>query len=246
MSIKISSDFKKIYQMLLPLLIIILIPVLAIKFLLPKVSQIFQHQRQLKIDETEVIKLETKADFLEKQKENNVKADFEKVLIVLPNEKDVAGLLIALENLRKTAAMKIGNFGLRPGLVATDSGELKSQTEEELQFSLPITSSYQNLVQFLETIEKTAPLTSVERIGIDFQAGKEEVKANLFLKTHYFPLNQEPLIIENPLPEFSPEEKESLDKVLSFQVFSYQSSLLEDKIGKENPFQPLVTPLLQE
>lgn len=246
MNVKTSLVLKRIKEILLPLVIIGVVPFLASKFLFPKIRQIVEFQRQLKKNEVEVLSLETKAAFLEKQREDDVFADFEKVLQVLPNEKDVPGLLIALENLKKNPDWSLGDFGLRPGLMATAGAELELQAQGELQFGLPVDSSYDNLLKFLERIENIVPLTSVEKISIDFSSGKEEVKAYLFLKTHYFSPKEELLIAENPLPEFSQSGQESLGKILGFEVFTYESSLPEEEIGKENPFSPNNNVILEE
>ena len=238
MNLKESLALKRVREILLPLVIIGVVPFLASKFLLPKIRQIDKFQRQLKKNEAEVLNLENKVSFLEQQRENDVFSDFEKVIQVLPNEKDVPGLLIAVDNLRKNSDLTLGAFGLKPGLIATAGAGLDLQAREELQFSLPVASSYDNLLIFLERIENIAPITSVEKIDIDFSSGKEEVRANLLLNTHYFPLGEEVLIVDSPLPEFSPPVKEILGQVLGFEVFIYESSLPEEEIGKENPFSP--------
>lgn len=233
---KISLFLEPAKEVLLPLLTIFLCFFLGIKFLIPKIFHLIDFHRQLKENESQVIKLEEKADFLESQKE--VSSSFEKVTRVLPDGKDVAGLLLSLENLKKETGLDFGSFSLRPGLLATQSAALRVGSEKEIKFEIPFSSSYQELLEFLEKIEETAPLTSVDNVKINFESGKEKIEGSLSLKTHYFPVEEKTEFKpEDPLPLLSPSLEQTLEKVLAFKIFPYETFLPEEEIGKKNPFQ---------
>jgi len=242
--IKGLSILKQIRGILLSGIVIVTVLFLSGKFLFPKITQMSELHRKLKKNEAEVLDLEKKAAFLEKQQAGTLLADFEKVVQVLPNEKDVAALLVSLEHLRKNSDLRFEGFALKPGLLATAGVELKTGELKEIKFSISVSSPYDSLIKFLEIVENAAPLTSVEEAKIDFNSEEEEIKASLVLKTYYLPLKEKQLTPEMPLSELSSSAKEILKKILGFEVFTYEISLSEEEIGKGNPFLPLDLTLL--
>lgn len=220
-------------EIFLPLLVLVTVLLLTNKFLLPKMIQAVKFHRRLKENEAQVLGLEKKAAFLEKQGKGTLFADFKKVKQVLPDEKDVAGILVALENLKQDSNLVFGNLDLRPGLLATSGARLK---KEEFGFKIVVVGSYEDLISFLEKIKNAAPLTSVEEASLTFKPGENKVRANLLLKAYYLPLEKTPQKIERPLPSFSPSSQKTLESLLKFETFSYRTRLPEEAIGRENPF----------
>lgn len=233
----LSLSFSQVKEIAFPS-IVFLISLFSIgKFLYPKASQTFVFHQRLKQNETQVLKLEKKAAFLKEQKEQNIAGLYEKIDQVFPSEKDVAKLLISLEGLKKDSGLKIEEMDLSPGLLATEEAKLSKSSKKEFNFRLSLRGSYDKLSDFLRKLEKTAPLTSVEKAQLRFTRGKEDVGVNLSFKAYYLPSKanfRTPL--DKPLPELTPSLKNTLERILDFKIFVQVPFLPEDQVGKENPF----------
>lgn len=234
----LKSVLGQLKEFLLPIVIVTLVIFLSVKVLVPKIKQLLEFRRQLKKNETEVLALEKKVTFLEEQQKGTLQADYEKVLQVLPDEKDVAALLVGLESLRKKTDLSFADFGLRPGVLATAGAEIEPDQMKNLGFDLKVSSSYDNLLKFLIGVEETTPLASVEKASVGFQSDKEVISSSLSLQTYYLPIKEETVPLEQPLPELSAPAKTTLKKMLDFEVVTYEVSLPEEEIGRENPFAP--------
>lgn len=224
-------------EIFLPTLFLLITLFLGWKFLLPKMTQISKFHQQLKKDEAQVVDLEKKAAFLEKQKNEGLFDSFEKVEKVLPGEKDVAGLLVSIEGLKESTNLGFETLDFKVGLLASGEAELKKQSQKELEFKITILGSFEKLISFLDKIENTAPLTAVKNAKVDFRSGKANVRANLSLIAYHLPLEKEKIVVEQPLPQLS-SLQQTLSKLLKFEVFTYTTFLPEEMVGKENPFSP--------
>lgn len=232
----LSFIFNRVKEVALPGIILLVSLFLSAKFLYPKAVQTFSFHQQLKRNESQVLKLGGKAAFLKEQKDQNISALYEKINQVFPSEKDVAGLLVSLEGLKKESGLKVEKLDLSAGLLATEGAKSKV-SEKEFDFRLNLLGSYENLIKFLKKVEKTAPLTSVEKAQVRFNLGKEDVAVNLTFKAYYSPPKDEKQIpIEKPLPELSSSLKNTLERLLDFEIFTYTPFLPDGQIGKENPF----------
>lgn len=240
MKIKLAgSKLKQIRDISISLVVIITTLFLTGKLVLPKMIQIPDFHKRLKKNQSQVQDLEKKAAFLKEQKEGILFADFEKVEQVLPSEKDVAALLISLENLKKNLNIRFDNLDLKAGLLATAAAETnykKDQSQQEFDLGLTLVASYDDLIKFLAKTENTAPLMSAKKVDINFLSGKEKINARCFLKTHYLMLKEEKLSLEKPLPKLSSSLQGTLEQVLGFEVFTEATPLPEEMIGKEDPF----------
>ncbi|MBL7158919.1 type 4a pilus biogenesis protein PilO [Candidatus Microgenomates bacterium] len=231
----LKLDLTRLKEIFIPLLVLLVTVFLTAKFLYPKIIQITEFHQQLKKNEVQVESLEKKANLLENQKNDNLLGSFEKLQQILPNEKDVAGLLVSFEFLKKDSDVVFGKFDLKPGLLATESAQKTSQ-QQEFEFQITLSGAYENLVSFLKRVENAAPITSIEKAQITFQSGKEDVRANLQLRAYYFPLEEEKLKMESPLPVLSSSLKQVHEQLLKFEIFTYVTFLPLEEIGKDNPF----------
>ena len=231
----LKLTLARLKEIFIPLMVLIVIVFLTSKFLYPKIIQITKLYQQLKKNEAQVENLEKKANLLENQKNDNLLTSFEKLKQILPEEKDVAGLLVSLESLKKDSNISFERFDLKPGLLATESAEALS-LQQEFKFQITLLGTYENLINFLTKLENTAPIVSIEQTQIAFQSGKEDVKTNLQLKAYYFPLKEEQLKIESPLPALSSSLKQTHEQLLKFELFTYATFLPAEKIGRDNPF----------
>lgn len=232
----LSFVFNRVKEITLPGTVLLVSLFLTGQFLYPKFYQTFTFHQELKQNESQVLKLEKKAAFLKGQKNENILALYEKINQVFPSEKDVAGLLVSLEGLKNESGLKVQNLDLSAGLLATEGAKSKV-SEKEFGFRLNLLGSYENFINFLKKLEKTAPLTSVEKTQVRFNLGKEDIAVNLTFKAHYSPpKNEKSLPIEQPLPELSSSLKNVSEKLLEFEIFTYTPFLPDEEIGKENPF----------
>src|SRR3990172_11684098 len=84
---------------ILPTLILLAIVFTLLKFTFPKVSEIMEMRRQLKTENERLGRLTEKAVKLEKKDKGEAKNDFQTAQNALPSEKDISGVLYAIERL---------------------------------------------------------------------------------------------------------------------------------------------------
>lgn len=95
----------------------------------------------------------------------------------LPNNKPFLALLANLDRVGLATGVTVSNLSISPGLLATASATTK-QTSQDKQYgavniSFTVTSTFDAFREFMSTLEKVAPFTSVIKFDISERAGTQ-------------------------------------------------------------------------
>lgn len=254
---------KKIFQKeyLFPVLVGVVIVFILSRFTFPQIEQILEARRELKREKGQLEQLTRKVIDLERLDEEALKSDFEIAQRALPSEKDVSGLLFAINRLRNEATVSSGKFRLQPGSIstpsstpslatspsATPSDEKKKTSPQAVQkerfqklssidFKLSLSGDFAALRNFLEKIKGINPLLVIPKLELSPKEG--EIKADLNVVFNYQFLPSSLGRIDDALSVLTEKDKEVLAKISNFPDYSQIPSVVNlIPLGKLNPFE---------
>lgn len=246
---------------LLPALILLAIVFILLKFTFPKVSEIMEMRRQLKTERQRFGRLTEKAVKLEKNDKGKAKNDFQTTQNALPSEKDIPGVLYAMERLGVETGIVIDELKVSPGLVSTPSAipqatpsgepskpsgestknpikpkESPTQALASLTFDLSLHGEILAIRDFLEKIKEINPILQVG----EFKLSSDEKSLSADFKI-IFSLQALPTSlgkVDDPLPAFTDKDEVVLEKISQLPVYSQMpSEATAAALGKPNPFE---------
>lgn len=157
-------------------------------------------------------------------------AQSEVVNNALPSKKPLLELLSSLSSIAAASSVKIEDFDLNPGIIASDTAELQAYYAKELSkdgidtldVSMNAVGSFENIQVFLINLEKISPFTTINTLslnsrvrGDDFNEQELDMIAKLTTKSHFFTQTVS-AAIEAPLPILNSKEQDVLKELASF------------------------------
>ncbi len=142
----------------------------------------------------------------------------------MPSKKPLLELLTNLSAISMAHQVDITEFQLSPGEVATTAAELQRNTRQRgdvdtLDVELSIQGSRDNVNQFLNSIEKISPFTTITQLTISTatRLGGELSTAKMATSTFFF---TKPITttVDSPLPVIAEHEKNVLDELAAFTL----------------------------
>ncbi len=138
----------------------------------PQIASIFKNKSELDKNRTQLKKLQQK---LVELKQIRLSEEFEKkdkVDEVLPSHKPLLELLANLNQAAKKTGIIFTNFEISPGKVASPGAKVNKTAETQkgynsLELELSIRGMEEDVDQFLELVEKIAPLTTITELSIN-------------------------------------------------------------------------------
>ncbi len=159
----------------------------------------------------------------------------------LPQEKDAASILTALDNLAASTQQGIDSIDLNPGVISTRSAETAAADSENtrtvqkpaqenpvekngayaMQIQVATRGTTAQFTQFMTQIQKSKRIFDIEQLTVTYILDAEDfLTADFILNAYYLPPITEISKIEEPLPEFTAEEKVSLELLASLPYIS--------------------------
>lgn len=173
-------------------------------------------------------------------------AQAELVNAALPSRKPLVELLTSLGTMSSASEVRIDNFRLSPGLIATESAQSatrgSSRGIDSLELSMRVSGQPVAVREFLMLVEKMTPFTTITRLSVDarsLQADDRDLTmtAQLVTETYFFTQTVE-AAIEAPLPQLTEAEQRVLAELTAFTEhdFPEQTEIiggLEDLFGAD-------------
>lgn len=233
-----SEQLKKYKNLFWPAVFFLVVVVIGLTFLKPKITGIFQLQKQIREDKKRLAQVTEKVNALEGLDEIELETKSEKVLEALPSEKNIASLLYTLKILGQQAGVVLKDIEVSPGELSTRSAQPKTKGEPEvplLSFSLTIEGEDEKVRNFFDRIETTLPLMKISLIDLS-QKGEDSVDGNLKLAAFFLLLPKELGVIEKPLALITSQEEKAYQELVRFKAAEKVGELPLIPSGKENPF----------
>lgn len=243
-----SKDYLLVFLLGLSLL------VTTYYIVIPQAKKLVDDIRLLQENKVDLAKLTMKRNKLETVSTDYTSKYLPDAEIALPQEKDAASILIALENLSASSQITIEQINLTPGLVSTATATAASPppvvntTANRFgsQSLLVEVKTRGSIIQFLEFINQLTNMRRLIDIGnmeIVFAPGVDDfVMADLLLHTYFLPPVTEIGAIESELPQITPGEEKVLSQLADIPIKSatlaQEVEIGSGLIGKSNLFQP--------
>jgi len=170
MSGKINLDieslkfiFEKNKPYILPSIVIFTCIVLFFQFIIPQLKTLLTAREQAKQASLNLKTLKENLNILVNTDEDSLDSQLEVLNQALPFSKDFSGILNSIDFASRRTGVALGAFSLKIGEI------LSSQNDSELPtitLSIPINSGIVGVSGFVDTIEKTVPLSEVSFVKI--------------------------------------------------------------------------------
>lgn len=153
----------------------------------PKFANLFEIKAEIDDSRSQLEKLERKLQDLEQLRLSEQFQKKDKVDEVLPSHKPLLELLSNLNQAATQTKVGIQDFKIEPGRIASSSAELglkpSKQGYRQMELSLSIEGQEENVEQFLELVERIAPLTTIIELNINRHTEQVLTANQRFLET---------------------------------------------------------------
>lgn len=259
-TLKRKKYLSRLY--LLPTLILLAIVFTLLKFTFPQLGEIMEMRRQLKTEKERLGRLTEKAVKLEKKDRGEVKNDFLLTQNAIPSEKDIPGVLYAIERLGVEMGAAIDELKVSPGLVstpsatsqvATPSGEPSKPSGEStkaaikpkesptqalafLTFDLSLHGELTAIRDFLGKIKEINPILQIKEFKLSIDDKGLSADFKIIFSHQPLPISLGKL--DDSLPVFTDKDEVVLEKIGKLPVYSQMpSEATTAALGKPNPFE---------
>ena len=233
------SQKQKLY---LQILALVLILILVIRPLAAKLSANLAARNQLT---KRMDSLQNKLNTLEGIDTVLIEDRVKDMEAVFPSVKPIVPLMASLSQLASNQGLTFGGLSLSPGSLsqASASKDKKSAATglNDLSFGFQIGGSFDEISQFLHSLENTAPLMKIEEVGLTIKTnplpGREEtmVVADIKVAAYYQAPPKTIGKIDQPVKLLTRSEEALLNQLVSFKKLP--QVIPQTSAGKENLFQ---------
>lgn len=201
--------------------------------IIPQFREFIALHSELNKETPKLEKLQQKLVELENVQFTPEFAQAEIVEDALPSKKPLLELLTSLNTIAVASSVRIENFDLNPGLIASNTAELQGNAKQDLKakdgvdtldISMDAVGSFDNIQKFLIDLEKISPFTTINTLslssrsrGDDFGTQASDMQATLTTKSHFFTQSVS-AAVEAPLPTLSNKEQEVLSELSQFST----------------------------
>lgn len=247
----INNIFDRYRTFILLVMVLLAVTVASYMIIIPKIKGIFEKKQIIEADKVLLITLVNKRKMLDSMSGGENLQFFEDAQIALPNEKDAAGILMALDNLVTQTQFAVERINLTPGMLSSKSGTVTDETQKNvveknkganfLKIQLSAKGKTANFMDFIKKLVQIRPLFDIYEISVDYEPNDPDIlKANLFLNAYYLTAIKQIGSLESALPELLPKEKETL---ISLRNFPYFGNISDENttnipVGKSDLFVP--------
>lgn len=232
----------KIKDFLFSVIVLIFMFLLTVFFLVPKIQQIFSLRSESLKQLEKINQLSQKLADLQTLSEAELYDSANFLIEALPANKDFYKVLMVVKKTAADNGLTIESFKISPGIVSTASASVSDTGD--LKFNLTFTTTFSGLKNFLDSLEKTLPIFSVENLKLTSPVSTVSasllVQGTMEVRSPARPLPKNLGGIEKPLVKISNKDRLLIEELKSYNRFQIEVSAEEAAesviIGKENPF----------
>lgn len=229
-----SKILGKLKLFILPAIAVVVV-IVAFYLLNPRVRDIFVLNKSIKDLEGKIANVDKKLSILQLLDSNVLLSQVREAEKALPSEKDIPGLLAALDRLAQETGISITSFQVVPGEV-TATGSAQAVGAESLPFKMSIAGGYDSVKSFLTRAVNSNRALRIRSVAMTTQAGPASTSASLDMETFYQMIAKIKFAPSDKLPDITAEEQRALEKASQRPYFS-EISGTRPPTGKINPFE---------
>jgi len=230
------SELSKYRSYFFPVLVVILMVVSIMTILKPRLNDLLKTRGNLAKQKEELAQLTQKIVILEGYDQNELETRANRILKVLPTEKNGPLIFATVRSLADEHNLEISTLSVEVGEIATESAQPKRKEEliPSLGIQLGVSGSLDDLYDFLETIESIVPLMGIEAVA----TSREEttIESKIQLSAYFLAAPKDIGRVDRQIIPITSEEEEVYQKTSRYQTPTVGTSLPYVGSGKENPF----------
>jgi len=232
-----------------PIMVVIVIILLVPYIIIPQLNKIKETNVKIEKRAARLEALEAKIESLESIDEKEELEQLVEMDKVVPKRKDLAALVIGVRNMIAESELLVEEMTFVPGKIATRSATVSAskkvkttlnkkeeeQNKNKINFILKAKGKYENLITFLEKLEKAKRLIGISIVTSDYDKENQIHKFEFQIGSPFRGSEEKKDIIAEPLPKITPLHKKIYDFVINLANYTDVSIPLVPK-GVENPF----------
>ncbi len=231
--------FKKYYEaygfFVLPAAVFLIVGSLGIFFVQPKVNEILIARDSMQQESTKLQDLNTKVGQLTAIDEDALRSKLVKINVALPSNKDVMGLVVALEKMASEASLSADAVQLSPGSLSSTKSAAKAGGVASLEFQATFSGPFEGIKTFFSKLENGSRILSVKSVGLASSARSEGVlDITMPMTAYYLSIPDSMGAAADELPQITGQDEATYQKVAGFQMYSITPSV--GSTGKLDPF----------
>lgn len=211
--------------------------ILLLQVIVPTATQTLNNYRLWEEKKAQLVSITKKRTMLESVTEATLQLLGE-AEAALPSEKDVATILVTMENLAQITTYGVNNISLTPGVVSTESATLargedaagssvpdpagKRKGADFLPVYISTTGTTAQFLEFISHLQGSRRVLDIESINAGYAGGdsNDQLTAQFNLIAYYLPPINSLGRIDSELPNFTEEEQKLLKNLVAMPVIS--------------------------
>ncbi len=199
---------------------------LTIWVIYPQTLDALSKWHDIEKDQSELKQLKEKAQVLASLNKTSLQSDLTVAQRILPAEKDVSAIIIAIEGLSNVSGTHTDTIGFSPGAIFTEGGASESAKTQEvpknaLPFSLSFDGTKTQVESVLDYYENVWPLLTISSVKIAYTTSGL-AKGDFSAETHTLTLPTTLGKVSAPLPTLAPSMNDLIAKLRTFT--NYEST----------------------
>jgi Tfp pilus assembly protein PilO len=220
-----NDKVKKNLYYALPVICIIAVIVLGLKFIQPKLIETQALQQKKTEELTKKAAIERKLSRLVALDANksDILAQLQAITIALPDQKEVPQLIIQLQKIAADSDVEIQGIQLTPGKLVDEDTALAQKIGPQVDFNMSFKGSYEAVKTFLGKIYKTKRLINIDSIQINASTAQGEdnaINASVSMMTFFQPKQNKPKDPTEELPVIGAEDQKVYDTLQGYNSYA--------------------------
>lgn len=209
------SHYKEFF---LPVGFILVSILLFIFFIIPGVQNYFNTQEQAKSETQKLVTLKNNLNTLSSMDDNQLNQNLTVLSAALPSNKDFAGVINAINSDAALTGVSVGDFEFNVGDLSQTSNQGSGQYPT-LQLNVNLNGNTNAILQYLQLLSKTVPLSEVSsiKIGSNF--------ATLTILFYFKPFLASNISDESPVSPLSAKDQALISQISKWNNSSPLNSL---------------------
>lgn len=230
--------YNRYKSFLLPAGIILACIILFFLVISPQIQNVLAQREQQQIEQAKLAALKNNYSLLSSMDQTELDSDFNLSTGVLPSVKDFAGIINSISTNSQAAGVSIGDFQFSVGNITKSSeGALSFPS---IQINLNINGDISSIINFIERLHKSAPMSEVTSI----QASN--TSAVLAVRFYYKAFPQAVISDDTTIIPFTAKEKQLLSSLALWQLNTSTTSLLPISPNQASESSQLESPVASE
>lgn len=168
-------------------------------------------------------RLNTKLSYLRSLNKLSLAERIKTIEAVFPSEKPVMNLINSLKNVAMENNVSFGGISLRPGPIVENKENKAAEvsTVNNIELGITVTGSIENVFKYIDKIDKTSPLATVNSLSISsFSKDQSDIiNASIDLIVYYQPPPTSIGAVDSTVAVLTAEEEKIFDQLNEFIVY---------------------------